>query len=740
MAYEGGPGQSYSQGPKKFSCKLCYQRKVKCDRNDPCGYCSRRQDTCVYENPPPPKRRKRAHEGEDGPIRLSSRSNDILPTPTTPTTPSRTDTPSSFTASTSEHGKGNTVSDTIKEACNNKSASDGRLISDQGRTRYLDNNLWVLVDDELRNPDQILREGAPNNDLSPENHGPDSGAIDAGSMLFGTGTYSDEALAELYPTPKHSFILWQAYQENVHLLCHMIHPPSFQHVVEEAASNVRAISRSNLALLFSIHVFAVASMSNAECEKRLNQPRVKLLTRLKIGTRQALIKAAFVRSTDLTTLTAFLNFLLCMRHGFDAQTLWVLSGVAFRIAQRIGLHHDQASDSLSPFEIEMRRRLWRQLIILDHTSSELAGSAPTYSIMIGQSDAKLPLNVNDTDLSPTMSSFPTPHEGATDMIFCQLRYEFGSFFVQLTKPGLKAQQQQQQQAHHGGIDDSPFSMAKKDETINALEQTLQQKFLKYCDPLIPLHNLTAIAARAAICGMRLRAHHPRQYADGGASMSQSERDTLFTLSLKIMQYDTLVHATPSLHKFLWHVRVYFQWHALIYLLTEMRFRKVGPEAEKAWEQVEDVFQYHAEILNQDDYALYSAIRILTLRAWEARKAELQRLHLAVEMPPVILKMRDMGLEMKGPFPVRALENNLNMNHHVAVSNGLPSVAKDHTVAPQGFARSQLGEMGQGDGGGVGEGGKSVFQEPSPVDWEQWDELLRSMDLPDLNTSLETFFK
>jgi hypothetical protein len=129
-------------------------------------------------------------------------------------------------------------------------------------------------------------------------------------MLFGTGAYSDEALAELYPSPEHSFILWQAYQENVHLLCHMIHPPSFQEVIASAAINVRAISRSNLAMLFSVHVFAVASMSNAECEKRLHQPRAKLLTRLQTGTRQALIKATFVRSSDITTLTAFLNFLV----------------------------------------------------------------------------------------------------------------------------------------------------------------------------------------------------------------------------------------------------------------------------------------------------------------------------------------------------------------------------------------------------------------------------------------------
>lgn len=125
MAYERGPEQSYSKELKKFSCRLCHQRKVKCDRNDPCGYCARRHDVCVYETPPPPKRRKRVHEGD------SSRSKDILPSP------SRTETASSVTAPASESNKGNQISDAIRETCNNKSASDGRLISDQGRTRYL---------------------------------------------------------------------------------------------------------------------------------------------------------------------------------------------------------------------------------------------------------------------------------------------------------------------------------------------------------------------------------------------------------------------------------------------------------------------------------------------------------------------------------------------------------------------------------------------------------------------------
>jgi hypothetical protein len=347
--------------------------------------------------------------------------------------------------------------------------------------------------------------------------------------------------------------------------------------------------------------------------------------------------------------------------------------------------------------------------------------------MMGIADAKLPLNVNDTDLDPNMHEFPKPREGATDMIFCQLRYEFGTFFVQLTKPNAHNSFEATAHSSHP-VDNTAVSMAKKDEIIDGLEQTLQQKFLKYCDPLIPLHNLTAIAARAAVCGMRLRAHHPRQYADGGASLSQSEKDTLFLLSFKIMQYDTLIHATPALHKYLWHVRVYFQWHALIYLLTDMRFRKVGKDAERAWDQVEDVYKYHPEMLNQNDYALYSAIRILTWRAWESRKAELMRLNLPIETPPIVWKLQEKGVGI-GRLPVVALDN-------IAVPNGLPSASQDAFAQLYGPGRTS----GSSECDNTMAEEAKAFEEPSPVDWEQWDNLLRSMDLPDLDTSLDSFFK
>jgi hypothetical protein len=47
------------QNRKKHPCVLCQQRKVKCDRNDPCGNCVKARVECVSPTTLPPRRRKK---------------------------------------------------------------------------------------------------------------------------------------------------------------------------------------------------------------------------------------------------------------------------------------------------------------------------------------------------------------------------------------------------------------------------------------------------------------------------------------------------------------------------------------------------------------------------------------------------------------------------------------------------------------------------------------------------------
>lgn len=52
-------------GLQKYSCVLCKERKIKCDRREPCSACAKAGVKCVFRAPEPPKRRKRRDSDVD---------------------------------------------------------------------------------------------------------------------------------------------------------------------------------------------------------------------------------------------------------------------------------------------------------------------------------------------------------------------------------------------------------------------------------------------------------------------------------------------------------------------------------------------------------------------------------------------------------------------------------------------------------------------------------------------------
>lgn len=115
----------------------------------------------------------------------------------------------------------------------------------------------------------------------------------------------------------------------------------------------------------------------------------------------------------------------CLNFTVDPRSVFCLVGIAVRIAQRMGLNIDGTTYGLPPFQVEMRRRVWWQIMLLDIRVSELSGAG--HSVLGHSWETKLPLNVNDSDLFPDMRDPPLEHPGATEMIFVLQRCEV-SFF------------------------------------------------------------------------------------------------------------------------------------------------------------------------------------------------------------------------------------------------------------------------------------------------------------------------
>lgn len=191
----------------------------------------------------------------------------------------------------------------------------------------------------------------------------------------------------LHPPPQHARMFWEIYKENVDPLVKVLHIPTFEPVLHEAIADPEKVVKSMEPIMFAIYYGAVTSMTAKECTEKLGEDRMTLLHRYRFGLEQGLARANFLFCDEIILLQAFVIFMILLRRNDDARKIWTLTGLAVRIAQTLGIHRDGSHFGLRPFDIEMRRRLWWQVCILDARSSEDHGCDPT--IVEAQFDTKM---------------------------------------------------------------------------------------------------------------------------------------------------------------------------------------------------------------------------------------------------------------------------------------------------------------------------------------------------------------
>ena len=568
----------------------------------------------------------------------------------------------------------------------------------------------------MRNPEEMLQAQSDEEDDGEASNTEDFDTeINTYDLLLGPIPINN--VKDFYPTAKEASFLWQAFLENVNPLSKCIHVPTRQPQFFEAVQNPNSASKQLDALCFAILAISVNSLSDEDCRLHLGDERKKLLRRYHVATQRALANASFLKSSDITVLQAFTYFLCSIRPEVDPRVLWLFTGMAARIGQRIGIHRDGASLGLSPFQTEMRRRLAWQVYILDGHSGMLSGSGGHMGA--GIPDMILPLNVNDEDLHPDMKSPPEDRQGATEMIFNMIRFNYGLFFRPILNKcsniGVPLDKWKAMGQSRDGVSNI--------QRINDLEELLESRYLRYCDPLLPLHAMAMLVARAGIAGMRLMAQHPMHRADRGAGMPQTEKDYLFTLSLRLIGYHNHGMSNPQLQRYRWHMGQHFQFGAMVYLVGEMRNRVSGPEVDEAWRGIAELFKIRPELPDRKR-ALHVALTSLTLKAWKAREAELIRLNGSAEPPPFIAAI------MLQKVAHRKQEEGQTDRPQLPPTNQalaqLPTPLSTGSLAVEQY--NGMNDMYNfEDSGGLSSSNLGVIDTTSPMDWAAWDNLMKDID-------------
>ena len=357
----------------------------------------------------------------------------------------------------------------------------GRLSVHDGKCRYVSNQLWARMGEEVAEMRSFL--DAPSSDDEEELDSPSTAqqgsdqsfyfqdSVDQG-VLF-AHSHPTASLAALGPSTSQACILWDAYKGNVDPLVKILHRPSVERIFLKASGVPSNASKAEAALLFSIYLAALVSLEPAQCEALFNTSKSYLTSHYRILTEKALAKASFLTSSNLLVLQAFVMYLVCLRQQDDMRLTCTLTGLATNIARGMGLHRDGTHFSIDPFEAEMRRRVWWNLLVLETRSSEDSGIESSFSDQ--GFDTKLPTNLNDEDLFPDMTEKPKEREGCTAMTVSLLRYEMIATLRRLDSVG------------HGDTSrHSPQEyLEAKDRIIDECHQRLERTYLQHMDTKVP---------------------------------------------------------------------------------------------------------------------------------------------------------------------------------------------------------------------------------------------------------------
>lgn len=452
-----------------YNCQPCVRRKVKCDRKTPrCSSCLRSKQSCLYQAPPKPRRKKRkgnegeghASEEEDVHDRLTRyerilRRNGLLDDGSA--TPAPADKEEETRLYSGVQGQLLPQVDAVAPR------SLGKLLSGDGKSRYIDSSLWLDTG-----------TGAEMHDLSDDAEESQDVPTGLSSMTLGydpvTGALlgHSQDLFEFHPSHEHAMKLWRAHVQNVEPLCRILHIQTTAEMVDAVSRLPSTATRAQECQIFTIYHCAVYSMDEEDCLRDLGQSRGVLMAKYEHAMWQALVNASWLKTTEMPVMQALVLILICGRSYIDPHTFWMLTGIAVRIAQRMGLHRDGESLGLPPFEVQMRRRLFWQLLPLDGFAGQHSGTG--ISLPPSSWDVKKPLNIGDDQIYPDMTQLPELQEGATDMLYVLTRVELSDFFSRKAV-GMK-------DGHGPSLE---LLGEESAHYIDQVERTIEAKFLRYCD-------------------------------------------------------------------------------------------------------------------------------------------------------------------------------------------------------------------------------------------------------------------
>ncbi|GAM85504.1 hypothetical protein ANO11243_035110 [Dothideomycetidae sp. 11243] len=305
----------------------------------------------------------------------------------------------------------------------------------------------------------------------------------------------------------------------------------------------------------------------------------------------------------------------------------------------MGLHIESSYShpKRSPFEAEMGRRVWWSLMLYDARMCEFLDNQgspldPTW-------DCKIPLNVNSFDLRPEMKEPPVLQDKPTESIFAVIRGHIGDFLrysafhLDFVNPALKAIVTHNR-PHITG-------------SVAALEQFIEEKYLKFCDESNPLHFMTIWSTRCHLAKIRLAEHYSK-HSKSQPLQAGKDDDTEAHHALRMLECDAKLISSPLIRQFYWCVNLAFPFPAWMFIAQQLKRRPLTDMAERSWEIMDANYKARWMHTDQPNSPFRRIWAKMIGQAWQARVDAYRHLGMPLEQPQVITHLKEkMGMDFTG---------------------------------------------------------------------------------------------
>ncbi|KAF5558838.1 hypothetical protein FNAPI_4928 [Fusarium napiforme] len=373
-----------------LSCAPCRNSKLKCDREQPCGQCSKkgRASQCTYAPKPERKRPAKGMSARlkrlEGMVREMMDSEGVVP--------------------------GTQVGTGTGAALANGTATgpdvQGHVVhSKKGATYVGATHCMAMLEDieDLKDYFEQPEEAGEDQFLDDE--------IDPTEVMLNTraGPRNREELLGRLPERKVADRLLSRYFASMSPSQHIVHRPVFTRQYSKFWQDPNEASLHWIAQLFmmlSLGVFFNNFINSSELEGDSPLPAQDRIRHYKACAGWALVWGKYTQPSS-ATLPAFLLYVESsfLFNRAAQMNCYVLSGVCIRLMLKMGLHRGPSKlANISPYEGEMRRRMWNMAIQVELLVSFHMGLP---SMLQGiETDTAVPRNLDDHDFDEDSTELP----------------------------------------------------------------------------------------------------------------------------------------------------------------------------------------------------------------------------------------------------------------------------------------------------------------------------------------------